>query len=734
MNSTSPVYPRDVADMKSDSFDPDANEETRSVITRTWQIIWRRKMVVAIVVAAALLGAIALTFLATPIYSAKATIEISRQEENIVKVDGLRPEATAIDQEFYQTQYALLESEALMDRVADKLRLASDPAFIAAYNIDPDRAAKWLLDNAAAAKGMRALELRRQIREALAEHKQISPIRGSRIVDIYFSSPDPNLSAKIANAWVEAFIASNFDRKLQSTAFATNYLTDQLRALRSRLEKSERDLVDYANQNRIITLNAGAGADDPQSNQSTTIADANLSALNQSYARVRAERIAAESRLRSGSSRESLSNQTLTTLRSERAKLAADYARLLSTFEPEYPEARAQKSQLDQLDASIRTEERRIWDDLQRTYSSAASEETRLANAVKQLEQENLDERRRGIQYNIFQREVDTNRELYDGLLQRFKEIGLAAGIGPNNILIVDRALPPEEPSSPNLFNNLLIGLLLGLLGSGAVIFVLEQFDQKIRSPQDVERATRYPVLGAIPFSDDESMAHWSDPKSALFEAYMSVQTALRLTTESGVPKSLMLTSTGPGEGKSMSCLSLARALRASGKTVLVVDADLRRPSVHTKLGMVNAEGLSEYLAGQSEWKSLLRETPVEGIDILTAGTVPPNPTELLAGHRLSDLIGEAGRVYDHVFIDSPPLLGLADAPLIAEKTSASVYVIEANNVSIHDVRDALTRLKRNAQHIVGVILTKYEPEGGLLGYSGYYAYEYSYASRDKEA
>lgn len=733
MSVTSSELSPDFAGWRPYSFDADPNEEPRSVVTRVWQIVWRRKIVVAIVVAIAALGAIALTLLATPIYSAKSTIEISRQEENIVQVDGVRPEATAIDQEFYQTQYALLESDALMDRVADKLRLGSDPAFIEAYNIDPDRGAAWSVENAQVSKERRALELRRQIREALAEHKQIAPIRGSRIVEIFYSSPDPNLSAKIANAWVEAFIASSFDRKLQSTTFATTYLNEQLRELRTRLESSERDLVDYANQNRIITLNAGAGAEDSQPTQLTTIGDANLSALNQSYARVRAERIAAESRLRAGSSRESLSNQTITTLRSERAKLAADYSRLLSTFEPGYPEAKALKAQLDQLDASIRTEEGRIRDDLRRTYTSALSEEGRLSSAVKELEQENLEERRRGIQYNIYQREVDTNRELYEGLLQRFKEIGLAAGIGPNNILIVDRALPPEEPSSPNLFNNLLLGLLLGLLGSAAVIFVLEQFDQKIRSPQDVERATRYPVLGAIPITDEQAMAHWSDPKSAIFEAYMSVQTALRLATETGVPKSMMLTSTGPGEGKSMSCLSLARAMRASGKTVLVVDADLRRPSVHSKLGLANTEGLSEYLAGQSDWQSLLRETPVEGIAVMTAGTVPPNPTELLAGHRLSELVEEAGKHYDHVFIDSPPLLGLADAPLISEKTAASIYVIEANNVSVHDVRDALARLRRNAQHIVGVILTKYEPEGGLLGYSGYYAYEYAYAASEKK-
>lgn len=707
---------------------PSAN--TLSVLAVYWQIFWRRKWIVAAGVFASLLLAVVAMLAATPIYSAGTRIEISRQEENIVQVDGVQPEATGIDQEFYQTQYALLESRALMDRVAEDLDLANDPAFVTAFDIDADKTGLFSFFSKEMTEDERQAELSRQVRAALDENSAISPLRGSRIVDVFFSSPDPDLSARIANAWVEAFIASSFDRKLQSTTFATTYLQSQLEEFRSRLESSERDLVNYANQNRIITVNSGAAGGSREDRQTGTIADANLASLNEALAEVKAARINAESQVRTGNSPENLTNDTLTKLRGDRATLAANYARLMTNFQPDFPEAKAVKSQLDALDASIRLEEGRIRAELGRAFQAAQAEESRLAAAVEELKQENLDQRRRGIQYNIYQREVDTNRELYDGLLQRFKEIGLAAGIGPNNISIVDVARPPQDPSSPSLINNLIIGLAFGLLSAAGIILILEQFDRKVRNPAEAEKITGLPVLGAVPNTHVDSLAHWSDPKSELFEAYMSIQTSLRLATESGVPKSLMVTSTGPGEGKSLTCLSLARALRSSGKTVAVLDADLRRPSVHTKLGLRNEEGLSEYLAGQAAWPDLMVETEVDGIEVMMAGTIPPNPTELLAGDGLLRLIGELGERFDHVFIDSPPLLGLADAPLIAEKTGASIYVIEANSASDHDIQAGIARLSRNAKRIVGVVLTKYEPEGSGVGYGANYAYNYSYEAR----
>lgn len=696
------------------------------ILARLFQIFWRRRLLIGAVIAAAIIISIALTLIATRQYTATTTIEISRQNDKIVQVDGLQPEVSSIDQEFYQTQYSLLESDALADRVIADLKLENDAVFLNAFNIEPEGSSIFSDVDPARLSNEEREALIRRIQEALHENISISPVRGSRIVNVSFTSPDAALSAKVANAWVASFVTSNFDRKLQSTTIATTYLQGQLQQLRERLEKSERDLVEYANKNRIITIGESGGSAETDSG-SSSITDANLLALNSAYAKAKAARINANSLLRQNASAQNIINPTLSELRNERVKLAADYANLLVTFEPEYPQARALRSQIEQIDSGIAREESRIRENLRRGYEAAVTEERQLEQEVASLETENLDQRGRGIQYNIFKREVDTNRELYDGLLQRFKEIGLAAGIGPNNIAVVDSARPPEAPSSPSLFRNLLFGLVAGLLGSGIAIFVVEQFNQKVRTPDDVARFTKYPVLGVIPDSSDEELGSWQDVKSGLSEAYMSVLTALRLSTDHGVPKSLMFTSTGPGEGKSVSCLALGRALSASGKTVIVIDSDLRLPSIHKKAGIENDVGLTEYLSGQKGWRELAVETGLTGLMIMPAGPVPPNPAELLTGDRMPKLLAELGEHFDHVLVDSPPVMGLADAPLLSERVEGCMFVLQANHVNGPEVRNAITRLSRNAQKIVGVLLTKYTPDGSLLSYSNRYTYDYGY-------
>ena len=695
-------------------------------LARYLQIIWRRRLLIAAILGTFLILSIVATLVATKLFTATTTIEISRQDDNIVQVDGLQPEVSTVDQEFYQTQYSLLESEALADRAIDEMNLTQDANFLEMFNIEQGNAGMFADANSGQLTADENTTLRRDIREALVDNISISPIRGSRIVNVSFTSPDSNLSARVANVWIQSYIKSNFDRKLQSTAFATDYLQTQLAELRDRLEKSERDLVEYANRNRIITINPGmasAGSDA----QAGSISDANLAELNRSFAAAKAARIVAEGRMRQGAANENLTNLTLTELRKERAILAAKRAELLTTFEPEFPQVKALTSQIANIDRSLSQEESRVAGNLRESFQAALFNEARLDQAVNQLEEKNLDQRRRGIQYNIYQREVDTNRELYDGLLQRFKEIGLSAGIGPNNIAIVDAARPPEKPSSPSLFRNLLLGLVLGLAGSSLAIFVVEQFNKRIRSPEDVEQFTKYPVLGVIPQSSDEELEDWHDVKSGLSESYMSAQAALRLTTDHGVPKSLMFTSTGPGEGKSLSCLALARALTASGKKVVVIDADLRLPSIHKKASVSNVKGFTDYLAGQSDWRELTQDSEIGAMKIITSGAVPPNPAELLTGERLPMLIAALLEEFDHVLVDSPPVLGLADAPLLSEQVEGCIFVIQANGVNGQDAQAALARLSRNARRIVGILLTKYEPEGSLLSYSSHYSYEYGY-------
>jgi capsular exopolysaccharide synthesis family protein len=357
-----------------------------------------------------------------------------------------------------------------------------------------------------------------------------------------------------------------------------------------------------------------------------------------------------------------------------------------------------------------------------------------LRSRVNGLESDLLDLRGRTIQYNIFQREVDTNRQLYDALLQRYKEIGVAGGVGVNNISIVDRARVPGQPSSPNLLLNLLLAVMLGcVLGAGAAL-ALEQVDQTISDPRSLEAALGLPLLGTIPKSKGiDPVEELSDPKTALVEAYLSAQTRLAFTTDHGVPRTLAVSSTRPGEGKSTTAYALARQLaRATGRVVLI-DADMRSPSLHLFFGSPAEPGLSNYLAGDSDVTSMLREGP-NGLSLLPAGPVPPNAAELLTGERFRTLLRELSGKFDHVIIDAPPVMGLADTPLIASVAEGTVFVVESHATLASLAAVAVSRLQDSNAKLLGALLTKFESQKAQYGYGYGYEYGYGYGKADGDS
>jgi capsular exopolysaccharide synthesis family protein len=360
-------------------------------------------------------------------------------------------------------------------------------------------------------------------------------------------------------------------------------------------------------------------------------------------------------------------------------------------------------------------------------YREAQEREKALEAKVDQLKDDYLDLRRRSIQYNIYQQEVDTNRALYDGLLQRFKEIGVAGGVGINNIAIIDQAEVPIKPSSPRLIINLLVSLFAGL-GLGAIAaLVLEQVDETIADPSEVERQLGLPLLGTVPKlrDNEEPTTALRDRKSDMVDAYLAIQTNLEFTTALGVPRSLAVTSTRPAEGKSTTALALATMLARAHRKVILIDGDMRSPSVH-HLGKVNHDhGLSNFLSGQDDITPLLFEMTDFGVMAMSAGPPPPNAAELLTGSRLSQLIERLLEQFDHVVIDSPPVMGLADAPLIASRVKAVVYAVESRGIRSNLVRAALARLQSANATLVGVVLTKFEAQKSHYGYGYDYGYGY---------
>ncbi len=695
-------------------------------IRQYMRIVMRwRYVILGAVAVCVLLGLIA-TLLMTPQYMATATIEISREANQVTNFQGVERETSVADQEFYQTQYGLLQSRSLSERVATQLRLVDDPGFYKLFGVSRDEPAFQLVNGRypAAGRGLR----QRVAGEILRKHLDISPTRMSRLVSISFTSPDATFSARIANTWSDMFIQTNLERKVQATSYGRNLLQRQLGQQKERLDESQRQLVAYASQQRIINLPAQQNGDGSTSERSIVADD--LASLNAVLSQATAERIAAEARYRegasAGASSEALRNQAINTLRQRRAEYAAEYQKLMTQFEPGYPAAKALKSQIDQLDRSIASEERRVSGSIQNEYRSAVERERALQKRVEQLKGNYLDLRRRSIQYNIYQQEVDTNRALYEGLLQRFKEIGVAGGVGVNNISVVDQADAPQKPSSPRLLVNLLVALLAGLGIGAALAFALEQMDEAIADPAEVERRLGLPLLGSVPKVDGVTPKEaLLDRKSDLVDAYLAIQTNLAFTTEHGVPRSLSVTSTRPAEGKSTTALALATMLARSGKRVILVDGDMRSPSVHHLGGVNHDHGLSNFLAGQDNIAPLTFDMTDLGFTAMSAGPIPPNAAELLTGNRLSLLIERLHEHFEHVVIDSPPVMGLADAPLIASRVEGVVYAVESHGIRSTLVKTALARLASANAHIFGGVLTKFEARKAHYGYGYEYGYGY---------
>ncbi|WP_379552937.1 GumC family protein [Qipengyuania sp. DGS5-3] len=694
-------------------------------------IIMRRRWVIAGITLASLFLGILVTFLMTPKYTAEATIEIARVADRVTNFQGVERDASAADQEFYETQYGLLRSRSLAERVAVELELVDDPAFFEMFGAIDEESPTFDMGNGRFSAGGRK-DRQRVAGEILLENLGVDPTRLSRLVDIRFVSPDADFSAEVANAWAENFIANNLERKIEASSYGRDVLQEQLSEYKERLDASQRQLVAYASQAQIINLPSAVEGGDERS----VVVDS-LATFNVALARAKADRIAAEARFSksgaNGSSAQALSNTAINNLRQKRAELAAEYEQLLVRFEPAYPSAVALKTQIDDLDLSIRREEQRVTDAVRAEFLQAREREQLLDAEVVKLKGEFLDQRRRAIQYNIYRQEVDTNQAFYDGLLQRFEEIGVAGGAGVNNVSIVDGADVPLEPSSPRLIINLLASLLGGLmLGAGAA-FAMEQLDESIGDPEELERRLGLPLLGSVPVVESgATIEALLDRKSDLVDAYLAAQTSLSFSTENGVPKTMAVTSTRPAEGKSTTAFALAVILKRSGRKVILVDADMRSPSVHEMAGQANERGLSNLLAGDDNMSSAIVRMTETDLDILPAGPTPPNAAELLTGSRLSDVIASLLESYDHVVIDSPPVIGLADAPLIGAAVEGVVYAVEAQGIRSSQVRTALGRLSGANIRVLGGILTKLNVEKTAGSYGSGYDYGYDYGGKSR--
>lgn len=700
------------------------------LLLQYWQVVQRWRWVILAIIGAALLAGVIVTMLMTPLYTATSRIEVSRDEGNVTKVEGVESPEFGRSLEFYQTQYSLLQARSLAERVARELRLSRDERFFAAIGMPLDDSADLLAANRTD-----------QAVGALLAGIKVVPVRGSSLVDVSFTSADPGISARIANAWADQFIKANLARRFAATADARKFLEERLADLRIRLEQSESQQIDYASRQGIIAIERTEV--DGRTTSQRTLAAADLQALNDELARATAERIAAEAESRSGSvdgAAAAMVTSATGPMRQRRAELAAEYARLLVQFDPKYPAAQAVADQIRALDTAISREEARNRSSSAQVrsgrYAQAVERERQLRARVEQLKATLDQQQRAGVQNNIFQRDVDTNRQLYDALLQRYKEIGVA-GVATNNISVVDAAEVPTSPSQPRLGLNLAFALLAGLGIAVLAVLALNQMDEGLRNPTEVSGKLGIPLLGSVPnVEDGTSLDLIADVKSELSEAYLSILSNLAFSTDHGLPRSIMVTSTRPAEGKSTSALAIAAMIGRSERSTILIDSDMRSPSGHEFLGLGNERGLSNFLAGDDDWRKLIQPTRFKGLSLLSAGPQPPSAAELLSSQRFGQLIEQLGSAFDHIVIDAPPILGLADAPLLSRLVEGCVFVIEAKGVSVRGVRASLDRLRAVNAHILGGVLTKLEHRDAAFGYGYGYGYGsgYGYGGAEKEA
>ena len=717
----------------------DADDGDMVDLREYWYIILKRRWAVMTFFGIVFVFVLMFTLIQTPIYQSAVLIQIDSASNKIMEYDSVTPEERYPQKDFYQTQYELLKSKTLAQRVIDQLNLNQNDISQAGNKTS------WWGNFFKGSQSDLEKEKRLQVNmEAKRMSKvsdflnslQIEPVRNARLVKIKFSSPDPNLAARTANLVAENFITVSMEKKYQANAYAKTFLEERIAQIKIKLEDAERAQVEYAKQEKIFNFDKGA-----ESTNSQSLQDFNSALSKAQQERIKAESIYRELELaKEGELPQQLESALVQQLKSSKAKLESDYQEKLKTFKPMYPAMVQLKAQIDGLTSQIQKETLNVKRSIRIAYETAKSNEAMLNTKLNTQKDDLLNLQSRSIQFNILKREADTNRQLYDGLLQRLKEVSVSGDVNTNNILIVDRAEIPQHPISPNFMLNMMIAVLLGLFGGVGLAILFEYLDNTFKNVADIEKFLHMPVLGLIPHAPEEltspsAIIHetLNNTKSKVVEAFRSTRTALQFSTATGAPKVLGLTSCFQSEGKSTCSVSLAIHFSQCGSSVLLIDADLRRASLHKAFEIENKIGLSNVLSGLSGGGDAIHTTPVKNLSFMAAGPLPPNPAELMLNGRFQEFIDQAKEKFDVIIVDGPPILGLADAIIIAKLVEKLLVVIEAGSTPRNMAIAAMKRLKSSGIKPLGVIFNKMKNDPLGYGYDYYYYYAHGYYGDENE-
>jgi len=712
-----------------------AGEYVRILIKRKW-IVASCFLTIFSVVAIASLKT-------TPVYEAGGTIAINKPDSTLNFQNSATFSLDYYDPTELDTEVKILQSDLLAMQVIRELNLDRRPEFAGQAPPPPspslDLSPDPLQSDPAHASSMIG---------GFKSNLKVSLSPNTRIIEVHYRSADPQMAANVVNTLMQTYVENNFKARFESTMQASDWLSKQLVDLQMKVETSQEKLVRYQKEHEIL------GADEKQN-----ITMEKLDELNKELTAAESERMDKEAayRLVESGDPEALTSSgiglgdenggsqsgtaLLGTLRGKQADLKIQVADLNTQFGPSYPKLSQLNNQLKEVDSQIQTEMKKMVSKVRGQYSAALQRENMLHEALDKQKQEANKLNESAIEYTLLKRDVDTNRQLYEGLLQKLKEAGVSAGLKSNNFRIIDAARAPTGPIEPNIPRNLLFAAVLGLASGVGLAFLLEGLDNTVRTTEQAQMISGVASLGMIPLGSKSAregpnpkrlviatskeaveLVTQVRPQSQMAESYRALRTSLLLSNLGAPPKVIMVTSALPQEGKTTTSINTAVVLAQKGVRVLLIDADLRRPSIHKTLGMGPHSGLSNVLTGSATMElAITRSTILPNLFILPAGTPPPNPAELLASANMRDVLNQLREEYDHIVIDTPPSLSVTDAVVLSPRADAVVLVIRSGQTTKQALRRSRDILMQVNAKVVGVLLNAVD----LSSPDYYYYYEY---------
>ena len=684
---------------------------------RKWSILLPMILILALA---------AMYTLSTPsTYRANAIIQIENEGAEIVTSGRLHRPSGAFDSgkdPYFRTSYEMLKSRVLSAKVIDELQLKET---LSPTNKKPSLLSFTGLKNALGFDSKPKKRAGSTDYNALFQSGLlIQPIEGTHLVEVVYEAPSAEGAKKIVTSLINNYIKMQIESKSETGEYAKKLLATQLTESRERLRASEEALVKYANDKGILSF------DDKQTRHVK-----NLEMLDAALVVAETKRIEAESLYtqmkRVGSVSTVLTNPVITSLKGTLVRLEGDYQEMLKTFKPNYPDMKRLQQQIANARSKLSQEMLNIKRSMEADYLASKSKESRIRSELTSFKQKMHNLQDSSLDYNTLKREVETNGKLFNSLLQRLEEVNVASAVNTSNITIVEPAVTPFKRYRPKPILNMVLGLLSGLLLGLGLAFLREALDQKIKTSEDLQRLSGLPVLGRIPrlprsvTKKQAGLITVKDPQSPAAEAFRVLSTNIHFMSGKKDDSVLLITSTKSEEGKSTTVSNIACAYAQMGMKVLLVDADIRNSSIHTKLGINNGKGLTNYLKGEIDLVGITKPVKtVPGLYTITAGDYVNNPVTLLSHERMSYLTSQGAKIFDCVIIDAPPVLGFADSLILSSLATSTLLVAQEDKIDSSRIKTTLEQLARVNNNVAGFLLVNAKnPASETKYYSKYQKY-----------